>query len=87
MSTSDIQKGNEVLEAQLREARAAIADRDRQIAQLKADVEILKATIEKMLGKKSGGLTVPVAQQLLFAEPTKAASDATSATPGALVSW
>ena len=76
VSTSDIQQGNEVLEAQLREARAAIADRDRQIAQLKADVEILKATIEKMLGKKSGGLTVPVAQQLLFAEPTKAAEPA-----------
>ena len=63
-----LQQENESLKTQLREVRAALADRDKQIAQLTADIATLKAVIEKLLATRSGGHIVPKEQGLLFPE-------------------
>jgi transposase len=77
-----LQQENESLKAQLREVRAALADRDEQIKQLTADVATLKAVVEKLLATR-GGHRVPAGQGLLFPEATLAAEAAKVAAPDA----
>jgi transposase len=83
VSRIELQQENEMLKAQLRDTRAALANRDKQIVSLKADVATLKAQVERLLATRSGGHAVNPNQALLFPS-TQSLLEAPVAKPAAV---